>query len=80
MLEGPLSVGRDRGEEATGNSTAGSYLCCGDGVEVVDDEEGLAPMLAFMQACDLISWSLFRMRFEVVARGPFGPGFEGFFA
>jgi hypothetical protein len=37
-------------------------------------------MWALTEACDLISCSLLRMRFDVVARGPFGPGFRGFFA
>jgi hypothetical protein len=33
----------------------------------------------FNAAWDLMSWSFLLIRFEVVARGPFGPGFLGFF-
>jgi hypothetical protein len=48
------------------------------GVEVVPVGGLLSPVLT--AACDLMSCSFFRMRFEVVARGPLGPGFKGVFA
>ena len=80
ILEGPLTVGTEGGGDSTNHSPSGPPAGWGEGVEVFDNEVGLASMWALTEACDLISWSLLRMRFEVVARGPFGPGFKGFFA
>jgi hypothetical protein len=42
-------------------------------------ERGLLPVV-LIAACDLMSCNFFLIRFEVVARGPLGPGFMRVFA
>jgi hypothetical protein len=80
ILEGPLRVGNDFGLESPGPPVSKPSTGLGEGVEVFDDDGSCASIWALTDACDLISWRRFRMRFEVVARGPLGPGFNGFFA
>lgn len=72
-------VGSDCGGETPGHPVSSPSVACEEGVEVLDVEDRCASMLALAVACDLMSWSVRRIRCEVVARGPFGPGFMGFF-
>ena len=80
ILEGPLKVGIDLSSESPGPSVSNPSVGLGEGLEVFDDDGSCVSTWALTEACDLISWRRFRMRFEVVARGPLGPGFKGFFA
>jgi hypothetical protein len=75
-------VGRRVNDVGGGKEPLSSSPECGErlavGVEVVPGRGLLSAVPA--AAWDLMSWSFFLMRCDVVARGPFGPGFNGVFA
>ena len=55
MLDGPLTAGKDRGGEPSSQPGSKPSVDWGDGVEVLDEDWGRAPMYALAEACALIS-------------------------